>query len=91
MKGTLEQPATQTLSVGDAVVFVDARGQHRAALVTAIHGNPTWGGPTPGPSINLVTVDGREDAIDGWGRQTIRESSVVHERNQTALGYYWFL
>ena len=71
------------MQVGQAVTFVDARGQERAALLTAIHGQDET------PSVNLVFVSDDPARNDPYGRQIERESSVVHESNQAAHGMFW--
>ena len=38
---------------------------------------------------NLVWISGDEKREDSYGRQLIRESSVVHKGSQPAHGNYW--
>lgn len=72
------------MKVGDAVVFVDPRGNEHPAILTAV-----WGPPESNPSVNLVFVSKDETKHDTYGRQIERETSVVHESNQYAHGMYW--
>lgn len=71
------------MKTGDVVVYHDARGEARNALVTAV-----WGVDET-PSINIVVVSNDEAMFDGYGRQTARVSSVVHKSHQAAHGQYW--
>lgn len=70
------------VQVGDAVTFVDALGAARPALVTAVFGEQR-------PSINVVFVSNDVAAQDQYGRQTLRETSVVHKDQQHAHGMCW--
>lgn len=79
------------VKVGDAVIFVDPYGKEHIALVTT-----SWGGTTvhpgddgPKPSVNLVFVSEDETKTDQYGRQIERNTSVVHQSNQSAHGMYW--
>lgn len=71
------------MKIGDAVWYVDPIGTQRAALLTAVHGGDST------PCVNLVFVSGDEERHDSYGRQIERESSVVHESNQSAHGNFW--
>ena len=102
------------VEIGEAVVFVDQRGQPRPALVTAVwrrqKPNPDvfpdgqWdnakaeaasGKPLtvvdqsflPGVNVVLVSQDAKKD--DPYGRQIERETSIPHQMNQVAHGFYW--
>jgi hypothetical protein len=66
--------------VGDVVIFVDAVGRDQNALVTA-----AWGSDC----LNLVMVSLDEKALDNYGRQTERSTSVLHVSIQPAHGMYW--
>ncbi len=70
--------------IGELVTFVDQRGRARPALVTANHEPHRHDG-----SINVVFVSDDETRHDDYGRQTERETSVVHKGNQGAPGFYW--
>jgi hypothetical protein len=72
------------VKVGQAVTFVDAHGKTRPALVLRVHGNEE-----DDPSINLIYVSGDKSRGDMYGRQIERETSVVHQRNQSSSGMYW--
>jgi len=78
----------QVLVVGGIVVYHDAVGKPFDALITAIHGDPT----TPKSTcINLLYVSGDKGAQDPYGRQIVRESSVVYKDWSTmpAHGNYY--
>ena len=78
----MEDPS-QLPAIGDVVVFTDAdRKEHKALVIYTFGGSPT-------PSINLVYVTGDEKAEDQYGRQIIRETSVVHGSKQDAPGFSW--
>jgi hypothetical protein len=70
---------------GDPVIYVDALGAEHSALVTRV-----WG-PMMGDEVglNVVFVNPDEDMNDTYGRQIMRETSVVHKTNQPAHGQYW--
>lgn len=48
------------------------------------------GKPASPPSINVVFVSDDESQRDPYGRQIVRNTSVVHQSNQSAHGMYWF-
>jgi len=91
------------IKVGDAIEFVDRRGQSHSALVTESHGTyghscgtlPKHGGEEGEtvwgghPCINLLYVTKEEGKRDSWGAQIERESSIVHRDQQGAHGLYW--
>jgi len=70
--------------IGDAVEYVDEYGHPHMALVTQ-----NWGQGTQRPSINLLWISGDSSKTDQYGRQVERNTSVVHEDNQSAHGRYW--
>lgn len=72
---------------GTVVEYVDAHGIAHAAIVTAdwSTGNPD----AAGKSLNVVYVTDDETMRDSYGRQIVRETSVVHESRQSAHGRYW--
>ena len=74
-----------TLQVEDVVVYVDTLRKKHNALVTAIHGDPE-----DNPSINLLIVSDDKNKGDEYGRQIERQSSVVHNSNQTAGANCWY-
>ena len=81
--------------VGRSVVYHDEFGVAFTALVTAVHGmrgNIVMlpdGSHSVFPCVNLVYVIGDASMKDQYGRQIVRESSVVHRRCQSAHGRYW--
>jgi len=79
---------------GEAVVYTDARGVDRAAVVTKVWGQRGEDGklldPMPAaPSVNLVYVSGDQTREDDYGRQIERATSVVWTGNQAAPGISW--
>jgi hypothetical protein len=68
--------------VGKPCVYVDPRGKHYAALITAVHG---------GECINLVYVNDAEGQKDNYGQKVMRSSSCMHGNIQQAHGNYWLL
>jgi hypothetical protein len=78
------------LHVGDSVVYFDPVGKPHPALVTAVWGSGE-GAVTEGnePSINVVFVDPNDCKTDSYGRQTSRETSLVHKARQAAHGRFW--
>lgn len=78
---------TTALGIGEAVVFVDPIGRSHDAIVTHTFSQTT--NPEERPSVNLVYVTEDETAVDQYGRQIERKTSVVHRSNQYANGMYW--
>lgn len=76
------------LQVGEAVVFIDPRGQAHAALLTAV-----WGKCDPNnmPAVNLAFVSGDAARTDSYGRQIERYTSVPHRTRTEVHGLYWKL
>ena len=72
------------VAIRDSVTFVDALSQSHSALVTAVF---TRGNEPPG--VNVVYVSEDPDAHDQYGRQLVRETSIVHKDQQPAHGMYW--
>jgi len=72
------------VKVGGSVTFVDAYAVEHVALVTAV-----WGIPDSLPAINVVHVSEDESRTDQYGRQTVHNTSVVHESKQSAHGMFW--
>ena len=74
--------AMETLEpgVGASVIYVDQRGNHHAAIVTA-----DWGAGT----VNVVFVIEDETRQDNYGRQIERATSVPHKTKTNVHGYYW--
>lgn len=70
-------------AVGSAVIFVDQLKKRHNALVTSTHGFQEH------PSINLVFVSDDENAHDQYGQQIVHETSIVHQSDQSAFGFYW--
>lgn len=66
--------------VGKHIIFVDRKGKDCDALITAV-----WG-----PScINVIIVSDDESRQDGYGRQTIHETSVPRMSETTPYGYHF--
>lgn len=74
----------RVVTIGQCVNFHDERGRRHDALITAIHGDADRC-----PCINLLIVSSDNTKHDDYGRQIERPSSVVHQRDNTAHGYYW--
>ena len=70
--------------ITDSVTFVDSLARPHKALVTEVF---TRGEDPPG--VNLVYVSEDSNAQDQYGRQLVRETSIVHKRDQPAHGMYW--
>jgi len=77
--------------VSDVVVFHDTKGVAHNALVTCYHGQVDDDGNNVGNvgCVNLVCVTDDERRTDGYGRQTIHESSVPHVSTWDPHGFYW--
>jgi hypothetical protein len=75
------------VKIGDAVIFVDAYGIERPALVTQLWPGMNLAAAEPG--VNVVIVSNDESKFDQYGRQLERATSVVHQSAQPAHGYYW--
>lgn len=78
---------------GQAVKYVDAYGVTHDALITK-----WWNGDNTieaylsqygDPGCNLVYVVKDEAKTDSYGRQIIRETSVIHKSRQPAPGNYY--
>jgi hypothetical protein len=74
-----------SIEVGQHVKWVDPVGVPHDALVTNVFG------PGDTPSINVVVVNMEEGQTDTYGQKIARETSVVHQSNQSAHGRYWFV
>jgi hypothetical protein len=80
--------------VGQHVKYVNQFGVAQDALITI-----WWAGPgqtiqdyvsaTGEPGCNLVICSTDAEKKDSCGRQTERETSVVHKTKQAAHGRYW--
>jgi hypothetical protein len=68
--------------IGDHVIFVDEYRVRHHALVTAVHGNSAHA------PINLVYV-AKDNRVDQYGKQTIHQSSVVHEEFNSTKAFCW--
>lgn len=84
--------------VGDMVIFTDAVGDDRNALVTAVFGEASIcesehypaGKMLLMPCLNAVWVSKNEGKQDPYGRQIERDqTSIVHASSQSAYGNYW--
>lgn len=80
-------------STGQAVIYVDAYGVKHDALITK-----WWNGDQTiemylsqygDPGCNLVYVVKDESKTDSYGRQILRETSVIHKSRQAAPGNYY--
>lgn len=83
---TYRTEVTHEVETGETVLYVDAEARTHEALVTTIFDR---GDGHTAPSINLVYVTKDESAEDQYGRQIVRETSVVHKSQQAAHGMYW--
>lgn len=72
------------VKVGQHVKWHDPYGRPHDALVTAV-----WGPPESNPSINVVIVNLDEGQTDTYGQKIQRETSVVHQTQQSAHGRFW--
>ena len=69
---------------------MDELGRQRPTVVTAVWRSMTAYQPNePIPGVNLVLVSEDQARTDSYGRQIVRETSVVHLANQLAHGLYW--
>ena len=78
------------ISIGDPVVFVDAKFVEHAALVTHVWGAETYpddGGRKPG--LNIIYVSNDANREDQYGRQIIHETSVTHITMNEARAMVW--
>ena len=80
----MDQKGGENVEKGDMVIFVDPYGEEHNALVTAV-----WQNPSGEPSVNVVYVSDDLAKEDQYGRQIERNTSVVHESNQSAHGMKW--
>lgn len=77
------------VKIGDAVTFVDRQGKPRRALVTAVFSSYPGRATEGYPALNVVIVSDDEKRDDSYGRQIEHETSIPHQGNQAAHGYYW--
>jgi len=78
--------------VGDHVLYTDARGGDRNAIVICVFGDVEQEGSSPYgsmPGVNVVMANSDPECDDPYGRQIERETSVVHKTDQPAHGCYW--
>ena len=75
------------VQVTDAVTFVDSQGSPHFALVTAVFAGAP--GDNEHPSVNVMYVSDDPKAEDQYGRQTVREASVVNQVHQSGHGMFW--
>jgi hypothetical protein len=71
---------TRDVSVGDAVIWHDSRGNPYNALVTA-----AWSKTC----LNLVFVSQDDERKDSCGRQIERQTSAPYKTQQNVHGFYW--
>ena len=67
---------------GAACTYVDPRGLHHPALVTAV-----WGDKC----VNVVYVNIEAGQRDNYGQKILRSTSVMHGSVQQAHGNYWYV
>lgn len=71
--------------LGKAVIFTDEVGKDHFAVITA-----DWSTDhSPLGGVNLVFVSSDDGLTDPYGRQIVRKTSVTHQSNQSAPGYFW--
>lgn len=69
--------------IGDAVIYHEADGTARSALVICVFdGNDA-------PLVNVIYASGDENRQDSYGRQPERETSVFHVSMSSVHGGYW--
>jgi hypothetical protein len=71
--------------LGKMVLFTDAVGKSHHAIVTADWASESY----PNGSVNLVFVSDDETLTDPYGRQIVRQTSVVHREHQSAHGMFY--
>jgi hypothetical protein len=70
----------------DRKAWLDSQRVNRESWSTQ---DPPVDVPVTETCCNLVWISGDEQRTDSYGRQLIRESSVVHKGSQPAHGNYW--
>lgn len=78
--------------VGDSVVCHDSKGKAHNALITCYFGQNVDEDVECKFEIgcaNLVWVSSDESRKDDYGRQTERQTSLVHKSSMPAHGNYW--
>lgn len=75
--------------VGDGVVYHDSKGKAHNALITCYFGDGAGNKSEYIGCANLVRVSSDESRKDGYGRQTERQTSLVHKSSMPAHGNYW--
>jgi hypothetical protein len=97
----------KNMKIGDAVVYVDQHGNENDALLTQVWGEVSFylsreitktnetdidNVLTANyPAVNLIYINSDEKCKDQYGRQIVRETSVVHRQQQHAPGRYYFV
>ena len=76
------------VKIGDSVTYVDEKGVKHNALITCVFASG-HSAEDDIPSINVVHVSPNPLEDDPYGRQIVRETSIVHKDNQAAHGNYW--
>ena len=82
-----------TINIGQPVYYVDEFNVLHHAIVIQVWNQQVH--YTDGkqdikrPGINLVRVNPDQNMDDQYGRQLLRETSVVHRDYQPAKGRYW--
>lgn len=78
--------------VGNVVVYTDSQGEDLNALVTCVFGEVGAdhdGTIISAPCVNVVFINKDPRCDDPYGRQTERDTSVVHKMDQQAHGNCW--
>lgn len=81
--------------ISDVVEYTDHYGFKIPALITTAWGECQYDADdslkklVSAPAVNLVYVSRDKNETDSCGRQTSRDTSVVHFMNQSAHGNYW--
>jgi hypothetical protein len=78
--------------VGAHIKYIDSHRKAHDALVLIWwmpKDVPDYAGPTGEPGCNLVLVDPDPKKDDSYGRQILRETSMVHLSNNPGGGNCW--
>ena len=82
-----------TINVGQPVYYVDENNiAHNALVIQVWLEQPAYTGGSVDhdkPGINLVRINPDSTMDDQYGRQILRETSVIHKKYQPAKGRYW--
>jgi len=82
-----------TINIGQPVYYVDEFNKaHHAIVIQVWHNQLHYTGGDidhDKPGVNLVRINPKTDMDDQYGRQLLRETSIVHKKYQPANGRYW--